>query len=360
MIDLREHVNSGIWYAEGGRDNDIVVSSRVRLSRNLAGYPFPGTISVSEEKSVEKVIEDAFVDVNSDNNFDIRTLSDHRPLQRRVWMERNYLSHDFIVAERKPFILRKDERISGMICEVDHLRTACFRGGLNLHEANRELQELDDKLEQRLNYAVSLEAGYLNTEILNIGTGVRASVMVHLPALVLTGLIEKVLKTAMQIGLTIKSFSGEEDSSLGNMYQVTNQFGFGLSEQEIMEKLEAVALQLVHYERKAREELLEKQRTTVEDKVFRALGLLTHCRTVTASEAIEMLATLRFGIALGLLSALKTETITSLLFYSQKAHIQSLIEEDDERAKNDYINYVRAGMIRTTLQNELGSEGSDV
>jgi protein arginine kinase len=265
-----------------------------------------------------------------------------------MMMERNYITQQFSLHGHKAAVLGPEHAVSGMINEIDHLRLACLKGGLSLDQCWDILDELDTKLEETLDYAVSLEWGYLSAEVANAGTGMRASVMLHLPALVRTSIIEKAMKAVVQVGMTVKGFFGNDENSLGDLYQVSNQLGLGFSETDLIEKLDAIASQLVHYERKAREELLENERFELEDEVMRALGILTHCRMLTANEAISLLALLRFGAATSIISA-PLERITAMLFLTQKAHIQYLIDSKEASADTRVIDHTRADVIRQVL-----------
>ena len=258
------------------------------------------------------------------------------------------MSQEYILHLNKNLVLSKDNLCSCIINDADHLRLSVFNGGLEVKKCARKADLLDCRLEHRLDYAASFEFGYLNTEVDNLGTGMRASVMMHLPALVKTNLIEKALKAVVQIGFTVKGFMGDDDHSLGSMYQVSNQFTIGQSETEIVEKLENLAMQISGYELKARTEIFEKKRTEVEDSVFRAYGLLTNCRLLSSNEAIENLSKLRMGISLGLID-LPVEVCSSLIFLSQKSHIQKMIKDKDAGADEILIDYTRAEFVKTAI-----------
>ncbi len=337
-IDAREG-----WFSLKGKEYDVVISSRARISRNLEGFPFPGTMGEAEELAVTSEIFSAFKELERD--YSLFILEDLSPVQRRILLERNLISQDYSLKTGRLTAVRKDQLVAMTTNEVDHLRIASFKGGLDLAGGYEDLRSLDLSLEEHLSFAASLDLGYLTTEIANIGTGLRLSIMVHLPALVRTGLIEKALKLIVQLGFTAKGFFGGDGDSLGDLYQVSNQVGIGASEEEFLEKLESIALQLIHYERKAREELLAKGKAELEDTVFRAYGILTNCRILSMREAITELSSLRLGAALGLL-AIPIEKITSLLVLTQKAHIQQMLGSGDESADARLIDFTRAAMIR--------------
>ena len=264
-------------------------------------------------------------------------------------LERHILSQGYSLKTERAVILGENQYFSGMINETDHLRLSCIKGGLSLGDAYNDVARCDSQLEKHIDFAVSLDLGYLNTEVTNVGTGLRASVMLHLPALVKTSLIEKAFKAVVQVGLSVKGFFGDDDHSLGNMYQISNQISLGLNEKEIQEKLENITRQIVNYERKAREDLLEKRRVEIEDEVFRAYGILTNCRTLSSREAIELISGLRLGVSLGIMD-FPLERITAALFLTQKAHIQQAIQSQETGADTTLIDYTRAQLVQESLE----------
>jgi protein arginine kinase len=279
------------------------------------------------------------------------------PLDRRVLLERNLITQDFSLAEDRAIILSEDESVCIMINETDHIRISCIREGLSLNQVFKEVDRLDSLMEDHLNFAYSLQWGYLNRNLTDIGTGMRASLMVHLPALVITQLIDKALKAITQVGLLVKGFFGEGTASLASMYQISNQVSLGLSEGEIVENLKSIISPLVNYERKARNELYERKPYEVEDRVFRALGILTNCRAITSREAIELLSDLRVGVSLELIKDLSLEKINSLFFLCQKSHVQKVLGESGSRKP---IDAARAEIIRNALTQRPVMEEDDV
>ncbi len=348
MIDFPGIEATNGWFQESGEAYDVVISSRARLSRNLTSHRFPLFLKTDEENEVQSDILSAFQEIESPKRFDTSLIGDLPPIKRRIMMERNYITQQFSLHSHKAAVMGKDQTVSGMINEIDHLRLSCLKGGSCLQECWQHLDTLDTALEKTLDYAVSLEWGYLSAEVANTGTGLRASVMLHLPALVRTSIIEKAMKAVVQVGMTVKGFFGNDENSLGDLYQVSNQLGLGFSEKDLIEKLDAIASQLVHYERKAREELLDNERFEIEDEVMRSLGILTNCRMLTSTEGISLLASLRLGAATGIISA-PLERITAMLFLTQKAHVQYLIDSEEESADTRTIDHTRAEVIRNAL-----------
>ena len=338
----------GQWYSRSGTDADVAVSSRARLARNLLGYPFPLMLSREQEEHVQKEVVEAFGRLAG--SFEIVYLDRISPLERKILLERNLISQEFSVSPNKLLLFTRDESLSTMVNEEDHLRLVAIKSGLCLQEVVAAAAELDSSLEEHVHYAASIEWGYLNSSIHNIGTGLRASVMLHLPALVMDGNIGWALKRTSQMGLQIKGYWGDGDSSLGDMYQVANQVSLGASEKEIVAGLNSVVADLVGYERAAREDMVNGRRMDIEDRIFRAFGVLSHCRMVSSKEAIGLLSMIRLGISLRLLERPSLEVITALMVLSQKAHIQKMLDAQDDETDNKLVDYTRARLIRRALE----------
>ena len=332
----------------------IVISSRVRLSRNLAAYPFPGRCTAELEREYRDRIIAAFRRLPNPDDFAILYLDDLSALERRILFERNIISQGFSLEKQRAVVLSADETVAGIIGEDDHLRLVGMRSGACLEPLHGRLEALDTRLEEILPFAVSAEWGYLNTAITNLGTGLKASMMLHLPALGMSGLIKRAVKASAQLGLSIRGFFSESMESLGDMYIIANEVTIGLAERDIIGNLGRIAVQLAGYENRTREELMDKRRVDIEDRVFRAWGMLVWCRYLTHREAIEALSALRLGVALGLLTAIDASTITALLFLSQKSHIQRVLQTQSEAVDGKLIDYTRAKIIREALTQGRG------
>jgi protein arginine kinase len=337
------------WYNGCGADSDVVISSRTRLARNLIDHPFPAYLSSADEAVVMQQVVRAFGKLPAKDNFAILYLKDLPPLERRMLFERNIVTQAFSLEGDKAVAMSLDGSISAMINEQDHIRMSCIKGGFSLQESYQAVNRVDNLLEDTLNYAISLEWGYLNSSLTDIGTGMRASLMVHLPALVIGQMINKAIKAITQIGFSVKGFFGEGGSSLGSLYQISNQISFGLSEEEILENLRNVVQPLISYERKARTELADRKKVELEDKIYRALGILTYCRSITSKEAMELLSYLRLGIIMGLITEIAVEMVTSLFFLVQKSHIQK-IRGGVRGGVRKQIDRMRAAVIRESLR----------
>jgi len=355
MFELKDITAIKGWFREEGPHEDVILSSRIRLARNLADYSFPHIMAGTDEKEAEEKIVSAFKSINNDNTFEIINMDEISPIERKMLLERNFITQDFSLKRHKVVVLNRDETLSVMVNEEEHLRIASIHAGLALERAYKDADNLDSKLEDYLHYAVSLEWGYLNTSLNDIGTGLRSSVMLHVPALVMTSLIDRVIKNINEVGLSVKGFFSDNDGSLGDMYQISNQLTLGLSEKEIIDKLEGITLQLIDYEKKAREELMERRRVEIEDKVLRAYGILKYCRSISIKEAIELLSLVRFGISMEIVKGINLRMINILLFAGQKSHIQRILSSRGEEGDNEYIDYMRAKIIREAI-----TEGNNV
>jgi len=351
--------DQGGWFFQGGADNDVIVSSRIRLSRNLTGHLFPGSMGHEEEERVRTAAIAAFEGLLDETTYEPVLIGDLRPSERRLLMERKLISQDFSLHKEKTVMLRKDMNQSCMINEDDHLKILTYRGGEALSSLYREVRDLDDKLETRVDFAASLEYGYLGPRLDNLGTAMKGSYFVHLPALVESGLVDKALKTMIQVGYEVTGFSPGEDGSLGQFFLVSNKETLGFKEEEVVEKLETLSRQLITYERMAREDLLNKKLWELEDRVFRALGVMKSCRLLDYGEGVELISSLRMGVILGWLP-FPLESLNSLIILSQNSHLQARIG-DGETAEELILDHERAEQFREILITPLETGGgSDV
>jgi protein arginine kinase len=275
-------------------------------------------------------------------------------LERRILFERSVISQGYSLEKDKALVMSGDGSLAAVLCEEDHLRLSAFGPGPCLDELFHRVNTVDTGLEASLGYAVSPEWGYLNTSITNLGTGLKASMMLHLPALSMGGLIKRAVKASAQLGLSIRGFYSESMESMGDMYLIANEITIGMSEAEILGSLGRIAAQLAVFETRTREELMEKRKVDLEDRVLRAWGLLTHCRYLSLREAIESLSSLRLGAALGLVSGVSAAALTPLLFLVQKSHIQKVLQSRQDSTDTKLIDYTRAKLVREALPQERG------
>ena len=337
------------WMREPPGDAGVVLSSRIRLGRNLRTHPYPGTCSADEEARLREEVLAAIRRLPNGADFAILYLDELAPLERRMLFERGLIGQAFSLEKQRAVAVADDGATAAVICEEDHLRLAAHGSGACLERLLARLDGLDDALAASLPFAVSREWGYLNTAVANLGTGMRASLMLHLPGLAMSGLLAKAMKATAQIGVSIRGFFGEASESLGDLYLVANELTIGQGGREIVAALARVAAQLCAWETRTREELAARRRMDLEDRVFRALGLLTHCRYLGMREAVDALASLRLGVVLGMTGRPGLAEITALLYLVRKAHVQHLLAGRSDAADGRQIDWTRARMVRRAV-----------
>ncbi len=314
---------SAPWLRGEGPHAEMVLSTRIRLARNLRDIPFThrardeqlhGVLaSVVSATQPSKLLADGL----------LLRMQDMTPIERQVLVERHLVSHELGDGARpRGIYVAPDDRVSIMINEEDHLRLQALTPGFQLAEAWSLADRTDDDLDQSLDYAYSDEIGYLTACPTNAGTGLRASVLIHLPALVLLEEIQRVLKSIMQVGLNVRGLYGEHSEIMGNLFQISNQTTLGRSERDSIESLERVTRQIIETEERARERMLRDARTQLEDKVWRAYGTLRFCRTIQAKEVINLCSAVRLGVAMGLDGLCPLRVVNELLVLTQPAHLQ--------------------------------------
>lgn len=313
------------WLRGVGPVSDIVMSSRIRLARNLDKFPFATRATKVSQGEVLKLAREALGQTVTLKRPLFLEMGDLNEVDRQFLVERHLVSRDHIVhPDHKGAAIGEGEVVSVMINEEDHLRIQVMQSGLNLRDAWTLIDTLDDELSERLPYAYSSDWGYLTCCPTNTGTGMRASVMVHLPSLVLTKQINKVLHTITKLGLTARGLYGEGTEASGNFFQISNQVSLGRSEDEILENIERILKEVIHQEQAARESLMTGNRTQLEDRIWRAYGILKHAKTMSSSEALDLLSAVRLGVDLGLMNGLTRKTVNELFIFSQPAHLQKL------------------------------------
>lgn len=346
------------WLRGEGGANDVVLSSRVRLARNLAGQPFVHKASEADLRLVLDVCRGAVEQATLGEKAVWVDLHESSPMERSLLLERHLISSHLAKGKLGPKRASGDwpraaafglpgERAGVMVNEEDHLRLQVMRSGFALHEAWAEADALDDQIEAGVDYAFSPRLGYLTACPTNVGTGVRFSVMLHLPALRMAGEIEKVKRAAADMSLAVRGFYGEGSEASGDFYQLSNQTTLGKSEQQLLEDLgERIVPEVIEYERQSRRGLLEKRRWQIEDAVQRAFGVLRHARLLGVEEAMKLLSVARLGVALGLITETTIVDLHQLMLAVQPAHLQRAAEREmdqDERRRE------RARVVRARL-----------
>lgn len=350
-MQIRELATScGEWlHSDGSEANRVVISSRIRLARNLAGRNFMVRLDEDAQARLAEEVQDALVSCRSGGGLQYFDIEGLEPLERSLLLERHLVSRELLDGKgRRGVALNRAESLSLMVNEEDHLRLQSLRGGLHLEEAYTELDRLDDEIAGVLEYAWTPDLGYLTACPTNVGTGMRVSVMMHLPALVMTRNIERAFRAVHDLRLAVRGFYGEGTEAVGELYQISNQITLGRSEREILDDLKAVIEELVTYEERSRVKLMSCERLRLEDRVYRALAILQNARTISSEEAMQHISSVRLGVAVGLLPGLAADKLNQIFLFSQPAHLQQRSSEELSPKERDAR---RAGFIRENLSN---------
>ena len=346
------------WLDASGPHSDLVLSTRVRLARNLVGVPFTHRARDEQLVSVLGAVERAAEGAAAFQRGGLLKMHELTPIDRQFLVERHLVSHELSDGARpRGLYVATGERLSIMVNEEDHLRLQALCSGFQLAEAWALAEHADEELEGALEYAFSDELGYLTACPTNVGTGMRASVLIHLPALVLTKQIDKVLKSIVQVGLAVRGLYGEGSQVMGNLFQISNQTTLGHSEQESVESLDRVSRQILDYEERARDVLMRDAKGQIEDKVWRAYGSLRYGRSMTSEEVINLCSAIRLGVALGFAGLPPLKALNELLVLTQPAHLTRRAGRELDAPER---NVLRAELVRSHLEraNYETGEGS--
>ncbi|SFF01151.1 protein arginine kinase [Alteribacillus iranensis] len=354
-MSLERFISQAIspWMKSGpDPDGDIVISTRIRLARNLEHYPFP--IIASEESSqtllhyVSRELAQRKYD--SIGALELIKMDDLSPNEKRMLVEKHLIS-PYLADKSKhgAVLLNENESVSIMINEEDHIRLQCLFRGFQLSEGLVLSNGLDDWIEEKVTYAFDEYRGYLTSCPTNVGTGMRASVMMHLPALVMTKQLNRILPAINQLGLVVRGIYGEGSETLGNLFQISNQMTLGKSEEDMVEDLRGVVMQLIQQERAAREKLLRASRIQMEDKVYRSFGILANSRVMDSKEAAKRLSDVRLGIDMDLIQGVSGNILNELMILTQPGFLQQYAESTLAPNERDIR---RAALIRERLMLE--------
>jgi len=338
---------SGEWLRGTGPEADIVMSSRIRLARNLAQFPFPNRAGDAIRAEIEELLRGQIADCPGGKPLEYLRIDKLETLDRQFLVERQLISRELSEGHGPRGVgVSASENISLMVNEEDHLRMQVLRSGFALDECWRDIDAIDDGIESGANYAFSEKLGYLTACPTNVGTGIRVSVLLHLPALVLTKEIQKAFQALQKIGLAVRGLYGEGSQAMGDFYQVSNQATLGKSEEEIISTVKDVIPHILAYERRVRNALVKENRRGLHDQVSRAYGNLKHAQTISSEETMHLLSSVRLGINLGLIDNLSMSSVNELFIHTQPAHLQKLRHERLESAER---NVIRASYIRQRL-----------
>ncbi len=334
------------WYEKAGSCSDVVCSTRVRLARNLRQFPFPSRATDKQREAVEEKVKEALLSGNSilSREFRFIPLESASEEEAVSLVERHIVSPEFISDRRgKAVLISEDESISIMINEEDHLRIQVLKEGLSLKEAAETADRIDTLLSETLDFAYDPEFGYLTQCPTNLGTGMRASVMLHLPALTENGAMPRISSNLSKLGLTLRGTYGEGSKIVGALYQLSNQITLGLSENEAIENLRSITAQLMEEERKARSQMSEN--IGWRDKIDRAAGILKTARVLSSSEFMELLSYIRIGLSTGVLQGVAIEELNALMVNVQPATLMAKAGKQLDENQRD--------VLRATMAREL-------
>ncbi|TCK92459.1 protein arginine kinase [Natranaerovirga hydrolytica] len=334
------------WFEQKDvKNHDIVISSRIRLARNIKKYPFGERLLDEGANELLENVKEGFYNQSEKANgfFDYVMIKDLSDIDKVALMERHAISP--LIINKKGvtgLILSKDEGLSIMVNEEDHLRIQCITTGMNMEKAYNEANRVDDLLENYLEYAFDEKYGYLTACPTNVGTGLRASYMIHVPALESTGKLRIILDAIGKFGITVRGIYGEGTQGEGSVFQISNQITLGQSEQEIMDNLNSITNQIVEQERKIRSSLLAEKKYQLEDRVYRSYGALTNARILSSKEAMNFLSDLKLGMELELIQFEKEFNVYEFMMAIQPANLQKninkpLIVEDRDIERATYI-----------------------
>lgn len=335
-----------IWYKQKN-DDDIVVSTRIRLARNILKYPFPNRMTIEQKNMATKEIEDTILNSNStlSNEFITYHINEMSDVDKQVLLEKHLISPDLLKKNDSAVMISKDDSMSIMIMEEDHLRLQIILGGYCLDEAYETANRVDDVIDEHLKYAFDKDFGYLTSCPTNTGTGLRASVMMHLPALTMTDNIQRIISSAGKLGIEVRGLYGEGSVAYGSLYQISNRVTLGISEREIIENVKNIVTQIRELERDARNKILENNREYLEDKFYRAYATLKFARIITSNEAKSLISDVIMGKNMGILNDIN-ENLIELMILVEPASVENMAKM---RLSPQQRDYERAKLIREKL-----------
>ncbi len=346
--------NSGEWLRGSGPQADIVISSRIRLARNLADYPFISRATQQDRTQVENALRERILSIEASSDLLYVDVDELEGIDRQFLVERHLISREHAESQgARAVAIDGREKFSLMINEEDHLRMQVIQSGLNLDSVWEQVNRIDDLIEEKATYAFHERLGYLTACPTNVGTGMRVSVMLHLPALVLTRQIDKVFRSLQKINLAVRGLYGEGSQAMGDFYQISNQITLGRSEQDLIRQIADIVPVITDYERQARDFLVKESHENLHDRVSRAYGILRTAQTISSEETMHLLSSVRMGVNLGLIPDLEIPAINKLFIHTQPAHLQKL--SGTELDSNDR-NIERARYLRRYLNKENGAD----
>lgn len=338
---------SGKWLRAEGPESDIVISTRIRLARNVVGYPFMSRADDETKRQLVNSLRKTISATDNGSDFQFVDIPELDEIDKQLLVERQLISREIATADGpRGAMVGKNEQFSIMLNEEDHVRLQILNSGFSLQECWEAISALDDALESRISFAFDETLGYLTACPTNVGTGIRVSVMLHLPALRITREIQKVHQAAQKINLAVRGLYGEGSQAMGDFYQISNQVTLGCTEQELLENLAEVVPNILGYERRVRDLLCRDNKSQLDDQIARAMGILTSARSISSEETMHLLSSLRLGVNLGLVEDIDIATVNELFIHTQPSHLQKL---NGGPLKTSDRNEARAAHLRERL-----------
>ncbi len=336
------------WLTGEGPGSETVLSSRIRLARNISEFKFPPSVDTDTRDEIVEFVQTSFEAASILDNGGFFKSNDINSLDRNFLVERHLISPEFMKdgGIGRGVFIDNSEQLSIMVNEEDHIRLQVISSGLSMDKCWEMARNVDSKLSHKMDFAYDDKFGHLTSCPTNVGTGLRASILIHLPGLVLTREIEQVINKISKVGLVVRGFYGEGTDVLGNLFQISNQTTLGRSEEEIIDSLAKVTEQIIEWETNAQEKMMEDAADQIEDKVWRSYGILKYARVLNSGEVMNLLSALRLGISLKLMDKIKLKDINELLIITQPAHLQKYY---DKEMDNDERDMVRAELVRERL-----------
>ena len=348
--------NSGEWLRGSGPEADIVISSRIRLARNLADFPFISRATPQDRGRIESILHERVLAIAAETELLYVNVSQLEKVDRQFLVERHLISREHAEGQgARAVAIDHQEKFSLMINEEDHLRIQVMQSGLNLASVWDQINHIDDLIEEKVTYAFHERLGYLTACPTNVGTGVRVSVMLHLPALVITRQIDKVFRSLQKISLAVRGLYGEGSQAMGDFYQISNQVTLGRTESELIRQVSDIVPVIIDYERQAREFLIKESHESLHDRVSRAYGILRTAQTISSEETMHLLSSVRMGVNLGLIRDLNIPSVNELFLRTQPAHLQKLTGGELDTADR---NIERARYLRRYLNKDDSAGGA--
>lgn len=339
------------WMDGSGKESDVVLSSRVRLARNLSRIPFPNRADISQLAKVKDSLKflKADLEAATDRIYQCIEMEGLTSLERNVLIEKHIVSNNFVKhPENRMLFMSEDTKVSIMVNEEDHLRIQCMVSGFDLMEPLMTAQQADDAIEAKLDIAFHEQIGYLTSCPTNLGTGIRASVMMHLPGLVFTRQINKIINASTQLGLAVRGLYGEGTDAAGNIFQISNQLTLGFTEQEIIDNLTSAVTEILTHERAARKALYAQAPEGIADKVWRSYGVLKYARSLAGGEALALLSEVRMGVDMGIIEGVDSTVFNELLVSTCPNYLQNC--NKNSNLSQVEIDQCRAAVVRDILK----------